>query len=60
MICKVKAEFHIETIKGANDDGKLIWNNLNKLLRWDKSNNLSVLQLQVNDGLTDNLDIIVN
>ena len=60
MTRKSKAEFYIKTIKEANGNGKLIWNNLNKLLRRDKSNYLSDLQLQVNDELTDNLDIIVN
>lgn len=60
MTRKAKAEFYIETIKGSNGNGKLIWNNLNKLLRRDKSNYLSGLQLQVNNELTDNLDIIVN
>ena len=60
MTRKLKAEFYIETIKGANGNGKLIWKNLNQLLRRDKSNYLSDLQLQVNDKLTNNLDIIVN
>ncbi|OON91327.1 MAG: hypothetical protein ATN33_01430 [Epulopiscium sp. Nele67-Bin001] len=59
MTRKSKAEFYIETIKRANGNGKLIWNNLNKLLKREKSN-YSVLQLQVNDEITDNLDIIVN
>ena len=60
MTRKLKAEFYIETIKGANGNGKLIWKNLNQLLSRDKSNYLSDLQLQVNDKLTNNLDIIVN
>ena len=60
MTRKLKAEFYIETIKGANGNGKLIWKNVNQLLRRDKSNHLSDLQLQVNDKLTNNLDIIVN
>jgi len=60
MTRKSKAEFYIETIKEANGNGKLIWNNLNKLLGRDKSNYFSDLQLQGHGKQTDNLDIIVN
>lgn len=55
---EAKAEFYIETIKQAKGNGKIIWNNLNKLLGRNNSNYLDDLQLKVHDTLTDN--IIVN
>lgn len=57
-IRKSKAIFYIEVIKGVNGNGKIMWQNLNKLLGRKKL--FRNLQLQVNDTLTDDLGKIVN
>ena len=58
LICKSKADFFIKIIDG---NGKLIWEQLNKLTGRNKKDIIpNDMQLQVNGMLTSDLGIIVN
>ncbi len=61
LVRKAKADFFIKMIDGANGNGKLIWEQLNKLTGRNKKDIIpNNMQLQVNGMLTSDLGSTVN
>lgn len=60
QIHKSKADFFIKMIDEANGNGKLIWENMNKLLGPNKNTKTSDMQLLVSGALCGQMDVIVS